>query len=82
MFRKPDFQLSHFLAKLILSCPPFGQECEFSVVWIEMGNKLIVSCKDRNEPLSVEKMAFWDKIYILKGNLWLWQGRRHMLMIS
>ena len=34
--RKPNFQLSHFLALLIFSCPPFGQECEFSVVRIEM----------------------------------------------
>ena len=36
LFRKPNFQLSHILAWLIFSCPPIGQECEFSVVGIKV----------------------------------------------
>ena len=34
--RKPNFQLTHFLAYLIFSCHPILQEGEFSVVSIEM----------------------------------------------
>ena len=36
LFRKPYFQLSHNFAWLIFSCPPIGQECEFSVVGIKV----------------------------------------------
>ena len=34
--RKPNFQLTHFLAFLIFSCHPILHEGEFSVVRIEM----------------------------------------------
>ena len=36
LLRKPNFQLSHILAWLIFSCPPIGQESEFSVVGIKV----------------------------------------------
>ena len=68
LFRKPNFQLSHILAWLIFSCPPIGQECEFSVVRIKV------------DLFSYENCVLGQNLHF-QGIFWLWMRRKHIVLI-